>query len=189
SDGAVRTDPGGNVLLPPPLPSSVLTIPASDVFPNAAIVPGALVPNPASLLRDSFNPNAAQGNLFTIVGVFLDGASTILQTDPEEGSMTAVLGPGPTTAVRIHPRYLRVGTGGVSDAIPPTQKVRLRFEGADALSPLAGLTPLSPGLDGLAGKRFVRFTLDFDLNVSGIGGPPPGVPLPAVRHLKLPFRF
>ncbi|MCI0586644.1 MAG: hypothetical protein L0323_07375 [Planctomycetes bacterium] len=188
-DGAVRADAAGNILLPPPLPSSVVTIPVSDVFPNAAVVPGVIAGNPAALLRDSFNPNAAQGTLFTIVGATSDGSTTILQTDPAEGSMTAVLGPGPTTAVRIHPRYFRVGTGGLSDAIPPTLKVRLRFEGADALDPVAGLTALGPSLEGLAGKRFVRFTFDFDMNASGIGGPPPGAARPAVRHVKLPFRF
>ena len=188
-DGAVRTDAAGNLLLPAPLLSSVVTIPVSNVFPNAAIVPGVIAGNPAALLRDSFNPNAAQGTLFTIVGASTDGANTILQTDPAEGSMTAVLGPGPTTSVRIHPRYFRVGTGGLPDAIPPALKVRLRFEGADALDPVAGLTALSPSLEGLAGKRFVRFTFDFDMNASGIGGPPPGAARPAVRHVKLPFRF
>ncbi|HET6205123.1 MAG TPA: Ig-like domain-containing protein [Planctomycetota bacterium] len=189
ADGRVRTGPAGEVPLLPPIPSSMVTIPVGSLLDHGAVLPGAIVANPAALVNDAFNPNAAQPQVFTIVSAAFDGTNTVLSTSPEEGSLLGVLGPGPTTEVRIHPRPFRIVTGATPDVLTAGASARLRFEGADSIAPVAGgISPIAD-LAALAGKRFFRFTVDFDLNEPGNAPLVPGAPRPAVRYLKIPFRF
>ncbi len=187
--GVVKTDPAGKVFLPPFLPGTDQTIPLANVTQFSATIPVELASNPATLVRYAFNPNTAQTSppqLFTIVSATYDGTNTVIQTDPGDGSMMAVLPAAGSTTVRVHPRYFRVFTQGTADTILPGQAVAIQFQGATDPLSSATYTTLSPNLDGIAGKRYFRFVVDFDLGASGISL---STPRPEIRFLKLPIQF
>ncbi|MGH7149325.1 MAG: hypothetical protein ACREIU_01440, partial [Planctomycetota bacterium] len=191
--GAVKADASGNVFLPPAIPGTTRTIPTANVSANSVAIPGAIVANPATLLRYALNPNAGQSQVFTIASAAFDGTNTLLQTEPADGAMTAVLPPGGATTVEVRPRFFRVFASGTPDFIPPGQNVRILFEGAEQVSPqVVGLVGPSPDLSalevapGLPQKRFLRFTVDFDLGTAGLST---ATPRPELRFLKVPIRF
>ncbi|HKB16802.1 MAG TPA: hypothetical protein VKF62_12105, partial [Planctomycetota bacterium] len=191
--GSVRVDASGHVFLPPAIPGTTRTISVASVTANSVSIPGAIVPNPATLPRYALNPNTGQGQVFTIASAAFDGTSTLIQTDPADGAMTAVLPPGGTTTVEVRPRFFRIFSSGTPDFIPPGQTVRILFEGAAQVSPqvvgLVGPTPDLSDLEvppGLPQKRFLRFTVDFDLGSAGLST---ATPRPEVRFLKIPIRF
>jgi hypothetical protein len=187
--GVVRTDAAGAVFLPPAIPGTTVAVPVGNVAANAVTIPGSIVQNPATLLRYVLNPNTAQGGapqLFTIVSAAFDGTDMVIQTDPADGPMTAVLPAGGTTTVAVRPRLFRIFTQGVADSILSGQSVAIRFQGADSPSVPATLTSFTPDLDALNGKRFFRFEVDFDLGASGLSTT---TPRPEIRFLKIPLRF
>ncbi|MGH7149050.1 MAG: hypothetical protein ACREIU_00050, partial [Planctomycetota bacterium] len=184
--GIVKTDPSGKVFLPPHLVGTNQTIPLANVTANSATIPASLVSNPATLVRYAFNPNTLQDQLFTIVSATYDGTNTVIQTDPAEGSMMAVLPGAGKTTVRVHPRFFRVFTQGAADTIPTNQAVAIRFQGAVDPSNALTYTALSPDLEDIAGKRFFRFVVDFDLGSSGVSI---STPRPEIRFFKLPIQF
>jgi hypothetical protein len=196
ASGFVRLGGSGAVFLPPAIPGTTATIPTASVTANGATIPGSIAENPATLVRYGFNPNTGQGanpQVFTIVSAVFDGTNTLVQTDPAEGAMTTVLGGGGSTTVEVRPRFFRVGTGSAADQIPAGQSVRILFEGAEQVTPaVVGLVGPTPDLSALAApagspqKRFLRFTVDFDLGASGLSIT---TPRPEVRFLKLPIRF
>ncbi len=191
--GVVKTDESGTVFLPPASPGTSRTIPSENVTAHSASIPGALVPNPATLARYALNPNAGQGAVFTIASAAFDGTNTVIQTEPADGGMTDVLPVGGTTTIEVRPRFFRVFSSGTPDFIPPGQTVRILFEGAEQISPaVVGLVGPTPDLGdlgvppGLPQKRFLRFTVDFDLGSAGLST---ATPRPEVRFLKVPIRF
>ncbi|HKB14708.1 MAG TPA: hypothetical protein VKF62_01510, partial [Planctomycetota bacterium] len=184
--GVVRTDAAGKVVLLPAIPGTTQTIPIADVTANSATISGPLVPNPATLVRYAFNPNTAQSQLFTIVSATYDGKDTLIQTDPGDGSMLPALPGAGTTTVRIHPRFFRVFTQGAADTIPASQAVAIQFQGATDPANSGTYTTLSPNLDSIAGKRYFRFVVDFDLGASGVSI---STPRPELRFFKLPIQF
>ncbi len=191
--GVVKADASGTVFLPPAIPGTTRTIPAANVTANSVAIPGAIASNPATLLRYAFNPNAEQGQVFTIAGAAFDGANTLIQTEPGDGAMTDALPAGGTTTVEVRPRFFRVFSSGTPDFIPPGQTVRILFEGAEQVSPqvvgLVGPTSDLSDLEvppGLPQKRFLRFTIDFDLGSTGLST---ATPRPELRFLKIPIRF
>ena len=93
------------------------------------------------------------------------------------------------------PRYFRVTTAGIPDALPPGAEVYVRFEGAAAGEdgqPASGepLVPLTGDVTALElpGVAFVRFDVLFDIDADGEGATG-GSPLPALAFTRIPFRF
>jgi hypothetical protein len=193
--GLVRTDPSGKVITLPVLASG--SVSSNDIGANVATIPGSIVPNPDTLHGDAFNPNTTQPSpvqTFTIVSASYDPAAdeTTIVTDPSEGPMDAVVGGG-STNWEVRPRFFRVHNGSALDTIPSTTAVRIQFEGADALDPMTGdpigLVGPTPNLDQLAGKRLVRFTVEFDINAGGGVMLSSSTPRPRIPFFKIPLRF
>ncbi|HKB16602.1 MAG TPA: hypothetical protein VKF62_11085, partial [Planctomycetota bacterium] len=137
------------------------------------------------------NPNSGQTvSTFTIVSGTTSGSSAVFTTDAADGAMTSVLPVAATTPVVIGPRFFRIRTNGVEDALPVGATVKFQFEGATNVSPagvVTGSTGFQTGLSALNGKPFIRVQVEFDL--TGLGAPSSSLPRPEIEFLKLPIRF
>lgn len=131
----------------------------------------------------------------------------VLEPSPHQQPLNQDLGANVPWA--IIPRYFFISTvttaGTVNDFIPsPTQpggaRVQILFQGADAdingnvdtttIAPDPLTDPFgTPDLTLLAGKRFIRFTVSFNIAATPGSSPSPSSPRPQVKFLKIPFRF
>ncbi len=98
------------------------------------------------------------------------------------------------------PRFFRVATGVNLDVVPTNTAVQIRFQAVAAgndgqpdlvAPPLVDWTPditefNNPGLGGEIG--FFRFEVEFNLDVGG-AGLNASAPRPALRFLRVPFKF
>ena len=106
------------------------------------------------------------------------------------------VGPGGAVEFRLIPRFFRVATDGLADALPPNVRIQLLFEGAAADgdgAPDLSSGPLVPATSDIAlldvpGLAYFRFEVLFDVAANG-GGLAPDAPIPALEYLRLPFRF
>jgi hypothetical protein len=109
--------------------------------------------------------------------------------------------------VQVIPRFFRVITNGINDALPASATVRVRFQAAPADvtgNPVIDPPPTSPPFvlatdflnDAAAIKnhpnaanfKFVRFRVDFDILADG-SSLTFSTPRPTVDFLRLPFKF
>ncbi len=134
----------------------------------------------------SFNP---ANNRLTLT---VDGAGTPLAPQ---------FGPG--DAFELQPAFFRISTNGAADALPDEASVGVLFQvtTADANGQPndpsgnfpAGTTFTSDvgQINANAGNpafRFVRFQVEFDIDVQG-NGLSPSSPIPSVDFLRIPFRY
>lgn len=160
-----------------------------------------LLDNPA--LLDSYaielrnGPTSAQR--FDVASASYDTATQQLSliVDGDGPSLLAFPGLSIATAVSLRPAYFRVFSGGVADALPAPAEVQIRFQTtlADALTglpdPQQATAPTSDvavlNAAGNGARRFVRFEVEFD--VGPLQPSATGNPLPALKFLRLPFRY
>jgi len=100
--------------------------------------------------------------------------------------------------VEVLPRFFRVITNGVNDALPASATVRVRFQAAPAdvagNPTLTGATAFvhDPALiqtdPNAVNFKFVRFRVDFDILADG-SALTFSTPRPTVDFLRLPFKF
>jgi hypothetical protein len=138
---------------------------------------------------------------FDVVDASYDDAGTrlTLRVDGSTGTITGALATiGGNANYRLVPRFFRIRTGGVPDALPPTHGVRFRFDatGADAAGHpdegnmlISGTGDVSSFNALLPGElKFFRFEVEFDLDAAGTGLTPATDPI-VLDFLKIPFRF
>ena len=161
-----------------------LTVPGASGFFAPAFLRA-----PAALVGYEVLPNATVTTVgFEIVAASYDrGADTLrFTTRSSDGPMSFAV--GPTWGVR--PKFFRVETAGVKDALPNSVNLRLEFQGTDDPADLQGTVPgvneWTANLSLLRGKRFVRWRATFDMDAQD-----QGVTLssarPAIDYLKIPF--
>jgi hypothetical protein len=104
----------------------------------------------------------------------------------------------PGDAVTVIPRFFRVATNGVNDALPLSATIRVQFQAAPA--DLAGNPTLTGATAFLndagaiqndanaANFKFVRFRVDFDILADG-SSLTFTTPRPEIDFLRLPFKF
>jgi hypothetical protein len=174
---------------------------AQPISPDVYLRTPALLAGSTLRLVNGADPGRRDD--FTIAGARYDDASARLTL-----SLGGLLGPlaeaarelggvGEVELVLV-PRFFRVRTGSVPDLLPDSRSVRILFQGAaddgtgrpDELAPLVDWTAdvnefalLPPGaLD------FVRFRVEFDLDVDQDGFDPDDEPL-TLDFLRLPMRY
>lgn len=110
-----------------------------------------------------------------------------------DGALTD-FAPGGAVQAELVPRSFQVQTGGVADAL--AARIRITFDAAQSdglgrpdeaasYSAATGALTGDPSLLNQESWDFLRFQVDFDL-ASPLEV---AVPLPALRHLRLPYRF
>jgi len=141
---------------------------------------------------------------FTVAGARYDGAASrlTLTLGGLSGTLAdavAELGGAGEVELALVPRFFRVRQGATGvDLLPDSRFVRILFQGAaddgtgrpDELDPLVDWTADVSAFGALApgALDFVRFKVEFDLDVDGDGFDPGGEPL-ALDFLRLPMRF
>ncbi len=214
--GKVLTDVLGNIDTSVPIVATG-TVPSGSVTANSVTLllsdviqaPLNLKANePLTLLGDLIRVGAT--NRGAIIGVSVVGSSVILTTDNGTAGNPTLLNAGVsgTTAWQLIARYFEVctfgTTGELKDFVPPTTNafapIRVQIQGADATAqggvdlatvvPNVAADPEQIGTSDmtvLTGKRFVRFTVTFDIAPGTT--PTPSAPKIRLKFLKLPFRF
>jgi len=175
---------------------------------GGAIGPDVYLRRPALLagmtLRLANSGDPARRSDLTIAAARYDDRNVVLELDVGATSGTLrenvddLGGPDEVELVLV-PRFFRVRQGSTGvDVLPDARAVRFLFQGAaddgtghpDEETPLVDWTAdvtkfgaLPPGtLD------FVRFKVEFDLDVSGVGFDPLVEPI-SLEFLRMPFRF
>ena len=103
-----------------------------------------------------------------------------------------------TTTLRLQPRFFRVVTGGLSNHLPTTAYVRVRFQGAadngagrpDESNPLVDWTADVARFNALVpgALQYFRYEVEFDLDAEAQGVTQDTIPV-TLDFLKLPFVF
>lgn len=164
-----------------------------------AVFADVLCANPELLVGFDLVPNTAQlpePDTFEIVAASYDDSSNtlILTTRVADGSMA----PLASASWAVRAKFFRIDTDGDKDFLPANHDVRFQFQGADALVGTNTLDPASitawtgdggtTTLATLAGKRFIRWRLTFDLD-SGATGTALQAEIPVLDYLKVPFAW
>lgn len=162
---------------------------------------------PKTMILDRIRVGSNAG---TVVGATESGNNIVLTTDNgSSGNPTALnAGLSGTPAWQLVTRSFEVSTftsaGELDDFLPPSSSsfaaVQIQFQGADADATgnvnLASIVPTSvqdstgvgtSDMSILTGKRFIRFTVTFDVALGGTVTASSSKP--RVRFLKVPFQF
>jgi hypothetical protein len=190
------------------LTANSITLPLNQV----AVVTNPKAVEPLTLIKDLIH---VDGNVGSIIAVSQpDSATLILTTDnnttKNPTALNAGISSGANATWSLVPRFFSVSkvdpVSGVETPnfiVPATvaggNRVQVQFQGADAdangnvdLSTIVPdpvlVDPIGTSdLTLLTGKRFVRFTVTFD--IATVGSVTPANAQPKVDFIKLPFRF
>ncbi|MBC8405486.1 MAG: hypothetical protein H8E15_09685 [Planctomycetes bacterium] len=148
-----------------------------------------------NLLRGyGFKPNEVLSANRTVVSAsYKKSTDTLtLLTDPADGSL--LVGTGLNWA--LLPRFFRLTTGGVLDALPAGTGVTIQFQGAEQSgagtnvpgTPFPDTNTWTSDLSQLQGYRFIRYQVVFDIDAlaSGVNL---ATPQPLISYLKIPFTW
>ncbi|MBK7643521.1 MAG: hypothetical protein IPJ19_10830 [Planctomycetes bacterium] len=152
--------------------------------------------NPSLMLR--FGVNVTQGattSQYEVVAAATD-AGTMRLSVATSGAPLQAFVPGDT--VSVIPRFFRVMTNSVKDALPASATIRVQFQAApadtagnpDTLAATAWLNDAAAiQLDvNAANFKFVRFRVDFDI-LADNSSLTFSTPRPQIDFLRLPFKF
>jgi hypothetical protein len=143
-------------------------------------------------LRDSTNP--ADRQRFDVVSASYDAARGVLSLSVDQsGPSLRSFQPAGAVEVQLIPRFYRVYTGAMSDALHPSSTVQILFQGApasadatpdvdSATSWTADITQLNQSPIG-----FFRYDVVFEVGAENLGDPT--FELPSLDFLRIPFRF
>jgi len=185
-------EPAANIAQPG-LPDISADDPRTLLFDASELAPADVIykRNPALLARFELRIGLVR---MTVASATYDVdtdvlAVTVESTDPE------LPGAGQASLV---PRYFRVETNGVADALPGTSEIKVEFQAAGRNSlgvpDEFNATPWLTDIDALnahpdnMGFRFVRFRVSFDIAATG-GGLSFNTPRPQIDFLNLSFSF
>jgi hypothetical protein len=203
--GGYVPGPGGSVTQLPALLSGVLASAPALPYVTAdrrTIVfdPSGLDPlytlNPALMRRFGVRlTHGASTGEFEVLAASLS-AGELRLTVATTGAPLQAYAPG--DAVSVVPRFFRVRTDGVDDALPASAAIRVRFQAAPADAAgdptLTGASTFQSDAAAIqndpnaANFKFVRFRVDFDILADG--SPLSfATPRPTVEFLRLPFQF
>ena len=163
---------------------------ASTIF--SGIDQFLLQPN---LLRGyGFQANTLLTSTRTIVSAAYNSSTDTLTllTDPADGSL--LVGAGANWA--IQPRFFRLATSGLSDALPDTSEVRIQFQGAEESTtddnepgpPFPDTNTWTSDLSQLEGYRFIRYQVLFNIDAQS-EGVDLSTPRPLLSYIKVPYTF
>jgi hypothetical protein len=102
------------------------------------------------------------------------------------------------SAFELVPRFFRISTSGVANALPASSTVQIEFQATTAT--LSGMPDESMGmpsawagdidlLDGNADWRFIRFRVRFDIDATMSSNLSGSTPRPDLDFLRIPFLF
>jgi len=197
SGGSVTQLPAllsGNLAAEPALPFVAADL-RTIVFDPAGLDP-IYTQNPQLLLRFGvFLTHASATSEFEVVAAGFTGGELRL-TLATTGQPLQPFTPG--DAVSVIPRFFRVSTNDVNDALPLSSAIRVQFQAAPADAAgdptLTGATPFLPDAAAIQSDpnapnfKFVRFRVDFDILADG-SSLSFSTPRPKVDFLRLPFKF
>ncbi len=163
---------------------------ASSTF--AGIEHFLLQPN---LLRGyGFQANSATTATRTVVSAAYNSTTDTLTllTDPADGSL--LVGAGANWA--IQPRFFRMATSGLNDALPDSATVRIQFQGAEESgagtnepgTPFPDTNTWTSDLSQLEGQRFIRYQVLFNIDAESTGVDLT-TPRPLMSYFKVPFTW
>jgi hypothetical protein len=187
----------------------------TDATAGKVSVPGAgafrvAVFNATGITSDAYqrNPNLLRNftlRLSSPGGGMLDATIASAVYDEALGQFNATVeGTGAVLAgfdqsdFELIPRFFRISTSGVPDALPATASAQIEFQATTAT--LSGQPNESVGvpsawvadidlLDGNADWRFIRFRVRFDIDALMTGNLSGSTPRPALDFLRIPFFF
>jgi hypothetical protein len=199
------TSAGGTVTQLPPVLSGTLaaepTLPyvAADlrtVVFDATGLDSVYTVNPNLMLRFGVSvTHGASTSQFEVVAASYSAGQMRLSV-ATTGAPLQPFTPG--DAVSVTPRFFRVVTNGVNDALPGSATIQVRFQAAPADAAgnptLTGATLFLNDAAAIqndvnaANFKFVRFRVDFDILADG-SSLTFSTPRPNIDFLRLPFRF
>lgn len=215
--GEVITDSTGNIDITNPIVASGIVASSnvganSIVLLKSAVltIQNAKAAAPGTLAGDRV---FVGGNAGKILSVAVSGAQLVLTTDNGTSSNPTLLNSNISAneSWKLVETYYHISTivtnGGfptaIANFIPPDNapggaRVQMLFQGADAdadgnvnintIAPTPSTDPFGGAdLSQLAGRRFLRFIVTFDIAPTGLLSP--NAPRPRVELMKLPMRF
>jgi hypothetical protein len=170
------------------------------VFDATTVVDEVYLRNP-SLLRffDLKFVVGATTTHFDVGSATYDSTGELLRvTVTGSGAPLAAVPSDGTASVSLHPRFYRVKTDGVLDALPDPASIQIEFQATKANSvglpdeSASALTDWTSDVTELNSDpenplfRFFRFRVTFDLGLTELSA---DTPVPALDYLRVPFRF
>lgn len=168
-------------------------------FDATAITDDIYIRNPALLSLFELKIVGATTKKFDVASATYDGTTHVLRVTVSQSGLPLQ---GLTGTVSLIPRFFRVSTDGVLDALPPATAAAVKLEFQAAPITLAGTpdeanaTPWTPDITTLntsvtppnTSLRFFRFRAAFTI---GIGSPSlnANTPIPSIEFLRVPFKF
>jgi hypothetical protein len=204
--GFVQSTAGSVDPLPPILASAtagVLGVPTGGAFRVAVF-------NATGITDDVYqrNPNLLRNFVLNLTAPSAATTSVTIASATYDEALgrfsVTVEGTGPVLAgfdlstFELVPRFFRISTGGVADALPASSTVQIEFQATQAT--LSGLPDETTGvpsawvgdidlLDGNADWRFIRFRVRFDIDATMSGNLSGSTPRPDLDFLRIPFLF
>ena len=172
--------------------SYTMTLPSADTVFDAMYLR-----SPQLLVGYDIVPNNASNATFEVTDASYNATTKVmtLSSRVEDGPLSfAVSESNPNWSIRQ--RYFRFDTSGIKDSLPSTTRIIIQFQVADAVAgtntvdePFGGRTNWISDLSaaGVAGHRFIRYRVIFDVGADS--GTPAGLdsPLPLMDYMKIPL--
>jgi hypothetical protein len=168
-------------------------------FDATGITDDIYIRNPALISQFELKIVGGTTHKFDVASATYDGTTHVLRVTVSQSGLPLQ---GLTGTVSLIPRFFRVSTDGVLDALPPptAASVKLEFQAAP-ITPAGApdevnATPWTPDITTLnttvtpanTALRFFRFRATFTI---GIGSPSlsADTPIPSIEFLRVPFKF